>query len=185
MNEESGAPDLVSNIEVMEFLQKRLEERTTQRHSLRHRDWIEDKVVEYIKSTPAVRLDSSRRQELQSILRRPSKRNGVVKSNSGFGLTEAESLQIVNCMPTEPVEIHLMVEDLQSRLTERQQDDILVLVGSYVKKEQLPTTSDEMLRDISETNGYHNVNATSTTVRSPEEKAQNGLKQEIMETDEM
>ena len=53
----------------------------------------------------------------------------------GFDLTEAESLQILNCMPTEPVEIHLMIEDLQDRMPAQQQDELLALVKEYKKSE--------------------------------------------------
>lgn len=54
-------------------------------------------------------------------------------STTGFGLTEAEAIQVLNHMPTELVEIHLMIEELPSRMTDRQQEDLLSLVRSYVQ----------------------------------------------------
>ena len=146
---QGDAPTLISNIEVLEFLQQRRRERKTRgRHSShhRHRDWIEDQVVEYIQSTPCVKLDSSRRAELQSVLTSHKKvvcsssssssrrhRSTRTTTTTGFGLTEAESYQILNSMPTEPVEVHLLIDELQSRMTERQQDELLVTIGIYMK----------------------------------------------------
>jgi hypothetical protein len=50
---------------------------------------------------------------------------------TGFGLTEAEAIQLLNFMPTEPVEIHLMIEELHARMSEDQQEELLALIQSY------------------------------------------------------
>jgi hypothetical protein len=149
-NEPDTAPILISNLEVLELLSARVNERSTKptRFSHRHRDWIEEQVVEYLKSTPCVRVESSRRRELQSILQ-SNKRTGTAVKRAGFALTEAESLQIVNCMPTEPVEIHLIIEELQSRMTERQQEELLALIRSYIKEDS-PNAEEEVLGVVEE-----------------------------------
>lgn len=47
-------------------------------------------------------------------------------------------------VPTEPVEIHLLVEDLQGRLSESQQDELLELIKSYdTQTEGAPTTYEQ------------------------------------------
>jgi len=132
----------------------------------RHRDWVEGKVLEYLESTPCTRLDMSRQKELKSVLesrkRRAADRNpatsGTASSSedddeddnglhrlqhkqhpiAGFNLTEAESLQVMNFMPTEPVEIHLMVEDLHDRMSESEQDALLELIASYSTEKEAP-----------------------------------------------
>ena len=48
-----------------------------------------------------------------------------------FGFTDAEILQILNLMPTTPVEIHLMIEDLPNRLDEDEQCQLIDLIKSY------------------------------------------------------
>jgi hypothetical protein len=53
---------------------------------------------------------------------------------SGFGLTQAEALQILNFMPTEAVELHLLIEDLDSRLTQKQQDGLLETISIYTRE---------------------------------------------------
>ena len=137
----SAAPVLISNTHVLELLQTSLASRSSQKSSKRyqHRDWIESKVIEYLQSTPCTRLDSTRRDELQSLLqsrKKIKKADGDVGSITGFDLTEAESLQILNFMPMEPVEIHLMVHDLHSRMSENEQDALLELIGSYRVEKQ-------------------------------------------------
>jgi antitoxin component of MazEF toxin-antitoxin module len=49
-------------------------------------------------------------------------------------LTEAEALQVINFMPTEPVEIHLMVEEMHTRMSEDRQRELLDLIASYRKR---------------------------------------------------
>ena len=54
-----------------------------------------------------------------------------IDDDQNYGLTDAETLQILNLMPTEPVEIHLMIEDLTSRLNEDEQNRLLSLISEY------------------------------------------------------
>ena len=60
----------------------------------------------------------------------------VNKITTGFGLTEAEAIQVLNFMPREPVEIHLMIEELNSRLTETRQEELLQLIQNYTTSNQ-------------------------------------------------
>jgi len=144
----SEAPVLISNAEVQELLKKRIAVRASSpskrnkklSNRLRHRDWIEKQVFAYLKEAPCCALDYNRKDKFQRILC-SNKKQAVSKSGNGksmrkgFDLTEAESLQILNCMPTEPVEIHLMIEDLQDRMPAQQQDELLALVKEYKKSE--------------------------------------------------
>jgi len=139
MEEDSYQPEtplLISNIQVMDILSEKLEARGSDQRKrtnrFRNRNWIEENVHAYLKATPCVLLDKSRRQELQTALQ--SSKQGIIGSESarqGFNLTEAESLQILNFMPTEPVEIHLMIEELHARMSEKEQDELLEMVGTY------------------------------------------------------
>ena len=155
---DAQSPTLISNVEVMQILKKNLDERARNSNSkkkntkrskqLRHRDWVEEEVHKYLESTPCVKLDPDKREEFHSKLkgnkklRKASKKSNVKKkddqkesspegSATGFDLTEAEALQIMNMMPTEPVEIHLMVDELSSRMSEEKQEEFLEFIKSY------------------------------------------------------
>lgn len=120
----------------------------------RHRDWVEGEVFQYLKSTPCVKLDPDKREEFYSKLkgnkklRRPNEPSNTAtagskttgdeedgekqqSSSAGYDLTEAEALQIMNMMPSEPVEIHLMVDELQSRMSEERQEEFLSFIKEY------------------------------------------------------
>jgi DNA-directed RNA polymerase subunit F len=148
MDGEADTPVLISNAEVMELLQENLASRERKESSsggsyrnkrsnlYHHRDWIEKHVYEYLQPTPCGQIEKSRRQEFQNALR-SNKKQATTSSatTTGFDLTEAESLQILNFMPTEPVEIHLMIEELHARMTENQQEGLLEFIASYRIKE--------------------------------------------------
>lgn len=153
LTDSDSSPVLISNAEVLKLLKEKLAERQENEKKQRkhvtkyaHRDWIEEKVFAYLQTTPCIHMDPSKLSELTSKLT-SSKRlshgtspsspstaateeNAAIKT-TGFGLTGAEALQIVNFMPTEPVEIHLMVEELHSRMSESRQEELLQLVASY------------------------------------------------------
>jgi hypothetical protein len=151
---DTESPPLISNLEVMQLLEKNIEARNKnnakkksnmkRNKHFRHRDWVEEEVHRYLQSTPCVNLDPEKREEFKSKLQGNKKicntkegqgeTNGQPESSSsmtGFGLTDAEALQIMNMMPSEPVEIHLMIDELQSRMSESQQEEFLATIASY------------------------------------------------------
>mmetsp|Transcript_20227 Transcript_20227/g.50317 ORF Transcript_20227/g.50317 Transcript_20227/m.50317 type:complete len:225 (+) Transcript_20227:196-870(+) len=120
-----------------------------------HRDWIQEHVLEYLKGTPCVNISKTKLKELKtkcmskgSLSSAPTKkkrRTALSDSSSpqrqqspGYGLTEAEALQVLNFMPQEPVEIHLMVDDLHDRMSETKQEEFLGMIRSYNKAVETP-----------------------------------------------
>lgn len=146
----SDSPVLISNAEVLKMLNESITERKEKEDrnqkkrrrnhtsKFQHLEWIEDHVQEYLQSTPCVQVDTSHVTELKSKFM-ASKKSSV--KTTGFALTEAESIQLLNFMPQEPVEIHLMVEELHARMSEKGQEDLLELIGSYRKDRGTPTTT--------------------------------------------
>jgi len=169
----SRTPVLLPNTNIMKMLEKEVREnkkrmakeasspKNQRRNNLHtnknknkfeHRDWIQEQVLDYLKSTPCVNIPISKLNELKSkCMSVRTKQRSPLKSQqdsqpdttttmssatamertTGYGLTEAEAIQIVNFMPTEPVEIHLMVEDLHARMSEAKQEEFLDLIKSY------------------------------------------------------
>jgi len=148
------------------------------KNKFEHRDWIQEHVLEYLKSTPCVNLPTSKLKELKwkcmkgsssssssTKKKRRSLSNGgdaavsspkppaskITKSSSsspGYGLTEAEAIQILNFMPQEPVEIHLMIENLHDRMSETKQEEFLEMIRSYnTSVEQTTTSSDKKKKE--------------------------------------
>ena len=135
---------LLSNSEVMAMLKKSLEERKEKetrqkRKKYNHRDWIEEHVFEYLQKSPCAMLDVSTQNDFKSILtssKKQSSADGESKKMTGFGLTEAEAVQVLNFMPKEKVEIHLMIEELHARMPEARQEELLEFIQNHtdVKK---------------------------------------------------
>jgi len=140
----------------------------TKRH--RHRDWIESKLLDYLRSTPCGGrggMDSSGLPELVRTLRAPPSRRGeggadggkaggTKKARSkksggkgngrgggsvrkqiqnGYGLTHGETLQILNHMPSELVELHLIIEDLPNRMSDERQEELLKLIATHAGRD--------------------------------------------------
>jgi hypothetical protein len=142
-------PELVANIEVMKILEERVgareaaeEELNSKRNNrnkrqnnknnkLRQRDWVEEKVLEYLKSTPCGQADIDK---LPKLVKRLRGKNKTPANAAGFGLTDAESLQVLNFMPRESVEIHLMIGELQNRMTDARQEEMLDVVEACLIK---------------------------------------------------
>jgi hypothetical protein len=156
-------PALVTNIEVMNILSKRIERRhedaTASEENdvnenkgnpkLRHRDFIEEKLLEYLHTTPCANVNIQQMPTLISKLMGGSSTNETAEyieaegngedvepkhfddCGEGYNLMDAEILQILNLMPTEKVESHLMIEQLENRLDDDRQDQMLQLISEY------------------------------------------------------
>lgn len=152
---DSHAPALLTNLEVMELLQERLEARSSDASStpdgnkkvpsFESRDWIEQTVYDYLKSSPAgsseVKLGDMPNL-VKTLRREPSAAasdaldvevdESTTDNLKGYGLTTAETLQVLNHLPTSLVELHLLIEDLEKRIPEEEkQMEFLRLLAQY------------------------------------------------------
>lgn len=209
LKNDKDVPTLISNIEVHYLLSNRIKERQAeeqpnimngndieidmnndtqhkqpvQQRKFRHRNFVEEKVVEYIQSSPCGNIDLSTSKNLPkfvSILKRKPRsiqdnsflvkeeeapngdkghmENSAVQSQEGqqqpidhsneseeegFGLTDGESVQILNLIPRESVEMHLIIEDLTERLPESRQRDLLRVISDYCYEESDPNALEE------------------------------------------
>jgi len=78
-----------------------------------------------------------------------------------YGLTEAEALQVLNFMPQEMVEIHLMVEDLHDRMSEPKQEEFLQMIRSYNTSIDPNTNYDNDNNNGTDNDANANANATA------------------------
>ena len=152
------APSLISNLEVMQLLQERIAERQAKQPGIakggndgekkirkgpcQNRDWIEQTVLDHLESSPAGGPGAKVEEvpKLAERLRRDpaggastSTKNGD-KYPPGYGLTDAETLQLLNHLPTSLVELHLLIEDIDQREAlddEEKQMGLLRLISEY------------------------------------------------------
>ena len=139
------------------------------KNKFEHHDWIQEHVLEYLKGTPCVNIPTSKLKELKSKCTSKGsssssttkkKRRTPIDPNSsqprksppspGYGLTEAEALQVLNFMPQEPVEIHLMVDDLHDRMSETKQEGFLDMIRSYNTLVETPSPANG--KDVNDKN---------------------------------
>lgn len=76
----------------------------------------------------------------------------LVGSLQPFGLSKSEKLQIVNLAPTEPVELYVIVEEVEDRLGSRM-DDLLAVVSKSLH-ESAPERPTEII-DVPESKQAH------------------------------
>jgi len=158
------APALVTNLELLELLRERAaaRERGANGHSgaaaedataadavgpFRHRDWIERTVLDHLAASPVggAGIQADAMPDLVARLRRaPGFPPAVVRikeeagaapaSAAGYGLTDGETLQVLNHFPTSLVDVHLLIEDVENRAPlndEEKQSGFLRLVSEF------------------------------------------------------
>jgi hypothetical protein len=130
----SDAPFRICNAEVLEILER---QKTTNKATKRfqHRNWIGDRVSEYLKAFTSSHLDYNRREEFKAMLKSKKRKLATNEPSddadqTGFGLSDNEVLQILDFMPTEPVDMHLMLSNF-SDMPERKQEALIDLIASY------------------------------------------------------
>lgn len=127
-------PKMLSNFEVFQLLKSYSQEMKSGKHKTGQGDQnlstITYEVQKYLEGTPCIN------QSEPCIIE-------VCKALASFKLTKAEKLQIINLRPTTAVEISLIVEESEERITEEQIDEIIEIVrklppgpGSEDKLEQ-------------------------------------------------
>ena len=99
-------------------------------------EWVEEKALEYLKSTNTSKLMIENKcrkingSTLSIVELDISKRvpDFISKLRKDFQLTDAECLQILNLLPKEIVDLHLIIQDLDDRLAEDKQRQVLDLI---------------------------------------------------------
>ena len=118
---------------------------------MKNKEFIEEQVYQYIQSTLAHHTNMMQvfentgdqkfmTQTMPNFISALKRKHNEAKTQLSsslqevrFGLTQAEVLQIVNLMPTELVELHLIIDQLDQRLDEAQQQQLLLFIQEQKK----------------------------------------------------
>ncbi|KAG7169593.1 DNA-directed RNA polymerase III subunit RPC9-like [Homarus americanus] len=110
---------VLSNCEVFTLLQDLCQQGSKGRRNLAktqtHLANIAYDTLKYLEKTPC-------RNQTPEIIQR------FLQSVKEFKLTKAEKLQLINLRPTTPVEMQLIIEESEDRLTEEQVEELISLV---------------------------------------------------------
>ena len=113
----------LSNYEVLDILQN-IKANKKQKMKQNQLATITYQTVRYLEETPC---------KNQS----PEKIKNFLKATEPFKLTKCEKLTLLNLCPKTPLEIQLIVEDSEDRLTEEEVMSLLQVVASYLGDDQL------------------------------------------------
>ena len=127
---------LLCNKEVLSVLQSYANEQKKNKRSDQNLSTITYETLKYLNDTPAA-------------VQTPESIGDVLNSLKSYGLTKAEKLQIVNLRPTTAVEMALIMEESEERVTEEQIDDMLSQI-----QDKLPAPpEDEEEEDLEDESG--------------------------------
>ncbi|KND05044.1 uncharacterized protein SPPG_00721 [Spizellomyces punctatus DAOM BR117] len=123
----------LSNFEVLTFLSEldvqKLEEPPAfggigdSDKSLMDLHTIEQEVIKYLKSTPCVAQSSTQVQQFKEALQR-------------YDITKAEKLMLLNIRPRSIAELNPLIEDIDDRLSQDQQEDLVGLIQQLLPYEE-------------------------------------------------
>jgi len=123
----NGKAAFLCNYEVLELL-KELKDSEDKKKVAKGRnfDTLVYCALKYLRNTPCVHQSEKAVADFLTAIKE-------------FELTEAECLQIVNLRPTTEVELQLIIEEAEDRLTTQQESRLLELVSLYLgEPEKLP-----------------------------------------------
>ncbi|XP_076303102.1 DNA-directed RNA polymerase III subunit RPC9-like [Lasioglossum baleicum] len=112
----------LSNYEVLNILQS-IKANKKQKMKQNQLASITYQTIRYLEKTPCNRQT-------------PEKIRDFLKALEPFKLTKCEKLTLLNMCPKTPLEIQLIVEDSEDRLTDEEVDSLLQVVANYLGEDE-------------------------------------------------
>ncbi|OAD58296.1 DNA-directed RNA polymerase III subunit RPC9 [Eufriesea mexicana] len=112
----------LSNYEVLNILQS-IKANKKQKMKQNQLASITYQTIRYLEKTPCNRQS-------------PEKIRDFLKAMEPFKLTKCEKLTLLNMCPKTPLEIQLIVEDSEDRLTDEEVDSLLQVVANYLGEDE-------------------------------------------------
>ncbi|ELT88775.1 hypothetical protein CAPTEDRAFT_229172 [Capitella teleta] len=117
---------MLSNYEVLSLLKDNKQSQTKgKRQQNTNVATILYSTLKYLEKTPCAAVQS------------PEKLADFMQAVDGFNLTKAEKLQLLNLRPATAVEIQLLIEESEERLSEEQIEQLLATVAEHLGSEEV------------------------------------------------
>eukprot|EP01031_Cornospumella_fuschlensis_P039627 gene39627-48243_t len=127
---------LLTNLEVVELIKerRRLRIHNSAEKSLQidaqHREFVEQQLIKFVDSNKAGHVSLAFMHRILAKIKK-----------LGCGLTESEMVQIANLLPESDVELYLIVENIEERLSSEQQEGLKQLIREAL--DSVETRNDE------------------------------------------
>lgn len=106
---------IISNREVLDLLQSTSGNKHTNLATILY------ETTSYLESSPASGFSMSNLAEFLDVIKERK-----------YSLTKLEKIQIANLKPQNETELHLIIDNIEEKLTEEQRNDLLMLIQSYL-----------------------------------------------------
>lgn len=126
---------LLCNKEVFTVLEEYTKQQKQSKHGDQNLNTITYETLKYLNETTAS-------------VQTPESIENVLKNLSSYGLTKAEKLQLINLRPTTAVELSLIIEESEERISEEQMEEILEIL---LELPALVNENEEDNNDLEET----------------------------------
>lgn len=91
---------------------------------------VKDRLDKYKKKGKSTGIETIR-YVIQSVLCKPHAPLSLKEKLLGFGITEFEAVQLLNNPPMKILDLYVIVEELEERLSEKEIGEILYILSSY------------------------------------------------------
>ncbi|XP_012176577.1 DNA-directed RNA polymerase III subunit RPC9 [Bombus affinis] len=112
----------LSNYEVLNILQN-IKSNKKQKMKQNQLASITYQTIRYLEETPCKRQT-------------PEKIRGLLQALEPYKLTKCEKLTLLNMCPKTPLEIQLIIEDSEDRLTDDEVNSLLQVVGNFLDEDE-------------------------------------------------
>ncbi|XP_020295897.1 DNA-directed RNA polymerase III subunit RPC9 [Pseudomyrmex gracilis] len=112
---------LLSNYEVLDILQQNT--KSYKKKKMNQLATITYQTIKYLEDTPC-------KKQTPDII------NQFLRAMEPFKLTKAEKLALLNICPTTPLEIQLLIEEAEERLTDEEVETVLQIVAKVRRDDQ-------------------------------------------------
>ena len=98
--------------------------------------WVEERTLRYLQDTAMAMslmesyIDDSDEKRL-TVSRLQATVSDFIVELEKFDLTDGEILQILNLLPKEQVDLHLIIQECESRFDEQKREDLINLIAKY------------------------------------------------------